>query len=176
MMIVIGISGKKKCGKSLMADYIRTIFPDRAHIVSFADALKQEVALAAGVDVKYINDHKDDFRLILQGWGTNFRRRHCGEDYWIKRLYKSCIDISVKSPDAIILIPDVRFRNEAAAILNIKGMLVRINRNECDIDDQHPSEVELDSWTRYDYIINNDGTIEDFKQEINKAIEALKLR
>lgn len=166
-MIIIGISGKKRSGKTLMAEHIKSFYPKRCHIVAFADALKDEVCVSLNITREYMEKNKEDLRLILQGWG-GYKRKHCGLDYWILR----CFDTIYKLPqDSIVIIPDVRHTNEAREVLHINGLLFRVERTECDIDDQHASEIELDKWTAWDMTLLNDGSIEAFKNTINSIIK-----
>ena len=167
-MIIIGISGKKKSGKTLMAQHIADVFPKRCKIISFADALKDDVCEFCKVSRQFLEDNKEDFRLILQGYGTNFRRKHSGNDYWIQRFLTTCY---AQPTNTIIVVPDVRFKNEAKTILQINGLLFRIERLDCDIQDQHPSEIELDQWTAWDMVLRNDSSIENFKNTINSVIK-----
>lgn len=65
-MYTIGLSGKKKSGKSTVANMIENCYPVGSVVkLAFADALKQEVARACMVSLEYIETHKDNFRLIL---------------------------------------------------------------------------------------------------------------
>lgn len=172
-MTIIGISGKKRTGKTTVAEYLQTLYPNRVFVMSFADALKDEVCDAMGITKKYMEENKDDFRLILQGWGTNFRRKHCGDDYWIVKYLTKLLKLPAQ---AIVVTPDVRFVNEAATILNVKGILWRINKLECDIDDQHSSETQLDSWTKWDAVINNDGDKETLFRTIDGILKQQNIK
>lgn len=174
-MIIIGISGKKKTGKSAIAEYIKTLYPNRVVEIAFADSLKDEVCQACNVTLDYLNTNKDNFRHILQGWGTDFRRKLCGDDYWIKAYLEKCLN-SGFNRHTIIVTPDVRFQNEAMTILKCKGILWRVERLECDIDDQHPSETALDHWTKWDAIIHNNDSLEALKQTINATLKQQNIK
>jgi hypothetical protein len=66
----------------------------------------------------------------------------------------------IKYPNWIIT--DVRFPNEAQAIVDRGGIMIRINRTDKSrINADHPSETALDNWDGFNYIIDNNGTIED---------------
>ena len=63
------------------------------------------------------NTDKEQFRLLMQWWGTEFRRNMVDKDYWIKKV-QSWID---KHPEVdVILIPDLRFKNEIEWIKKTK--------------------------------------------------------
>jgi len=169
-MIIIGIAGKKKSGKSLAANYIKAFAPSKVVIVSYADALKDEVAKACSVNRQYIEDHKDNFRLILQGWGTDYRRKLCGDDYWINKLITRLNEISNITPNAIVIIPDVRFRNEARNILMLNGFLINVTRLSNVDNDTHESENDLQDYP-FDGTIVNDGTVEQFHDKIKQTLK-----
>lgn len=174
-MTLIGISGKKKCGKTTIADHIQSLYPNRTFILSFADALKDEVCEALGVTREFLEKNKDDFRLLLQGWGTDIRRKHNGSDYWVRKYLTKVLRMS---KDAIVVTPDVRFLNEARAIIDVNGILWRVEKaalvHPADID-SHISETELDTRTAWDAVIHNDDTIESLKQTITNILQTYKL-
>ncbi len=60
------------------------------------------------------------------------------------------------------IITDVRFPNEAKAIKDRGGIIIRVNRAMTSKSiDTHESETALDNYTDFNYIIDNKGNIED---------------
>lgn len=171
-MKVIGITGFKKAGKDASAQELRKMFlPARTVQVNFADALKEEVAKACGVTVEYINANKDIFRTILQWWGTEFRRKLSGDEYWIIKWMERANKLT-PTPDYLIC-TDVRFINEAAVIRQLSGTIIRIERPGI-TSDGHASEVEqLQIHT--DFTVLNDGTIEELKQKLKTKLNGLHI-
>lgn len=168
-MQIIGLSGKKQTGKDTIINVLRHLQPNKNIIkIAFADALKEEVAIATGKSLEYITENKENFRLILQGWGTDFRRELCNKDYWIEKWLQRCI----KQDDtqvAFVVCPDVRFKNEAETIRKVGGKLFRVRRNT-KLEDNHISETELtDTNFGYDDWIDNNGTLEDLQKIVNKT-------
>lgn len=100
------------------------------------------------------------FRALLQWWGTEYRRAQ-DDQYWIKKALAKCSD-NTKT----YVISDCRFKNEAQAIIDADGILVRVNRpNGIDISNMaHASEIDLDDWDNWDCIIENTGTLEEYKE------------
>lgn len=98
---------------------------------------------------------------MLQKIGTNALRDNFHKNVWINAL---AIEIQ-KNPGNYI-ITDCRFKNEAQAIKDMGGILVRIERPVNPIaensgrDLKHPSEVDLDDYEGFDHVIINDGTVE----------------
>ena len=163
MSLIIGISGKKGAGKDTVATIIQSMQSCVVGRIGFATELKKEVARALGVTVEYIEQNKSNFRLILQGWGTDYRRKLCGEDYWVRIMEKA---IQHMSRCDIILIPDVRFQNEYDFVKRACGMLIRVNRTGL-VSDTHKSETELDNNT-FDFTITNDDTLESLVEQVKQ--------
>tara|TARA_R110002072_G_scaffold39942_7_gene113927 strand:- start:6370 stop:7080 length:711 start_codon:yes stop_codon:yes gene_type:complete len=77
------------------------------------------------------------------------------------------------------IVTDVRFPNEAKAIKEKGGILIRINRPQY-LDnglvirkDEHPSETALDDYDEFDYVIENDGTVQDLIDKV-KSLNIVK--
>lgn len=165
--MIIGISGKKRSGKDTVADILLGAHANSIKY-SFSNPLKCEVARACGVTVEYIEEHKDNFRLILQGWGTDYRRKLFGEDYWIKKMDQAIEQFSGRS---LVIIPDVRFMNEYDWVKLHDGIMVRVERPGLPTGDGHVSETELDNIPNWDIVIRNDGTIKDLIDQVNYKIK-----
>ena len=71
------------------------------------------------------------------------------------------------------IITDVRFHNEFDAIIDRNGFVVRVIRDGV-VNDSHASETTLDN-RNFDYIINNNGTIEELEIEVKKMLQHFKL-
>ena len=70
------------------------------------------------------------------------------------------------------LITDTRFPNEADAIKERGGIVVRVDRGLSTGD--HPSETALDDY-EFDYVIPNTGTIEELIEEVVKFVTLYEL-
>lgn len=65
---------------------------------------------------------------------------------------------------------DMRFPNEFDAVQNRGGITIRLHRGDGNTGD-HPSETGLDNHIdRFDYCIDNNGTIEDLYYQIHKIM------
>jgi hypothetical protein len=151
MTFYVGLVGTKGVGKSTLAGYLKDELPDAA-IIAFADALRADVVAMLG-DVydgipllPWLEERKATiFGPILQGVGE-FGRQSFGDDYWIKRLADAahCQDV--------VIVPDVRYVNEAEWIKAQGGLLVSVvgpPRWEGDQrDPSHPSEAAVPDCQR----------------------------
>ncbi len=78
------------------------------------------------------------------------------------------------------VITDLRFENEAQAILDRGGILIRVNRPIGKITypfilDTHPSETALDNYDKFHYTSDNNGTIEELIVKVEEILINLKL-
>ena len=146
-------------------------------------------------DVNYLTP-----RYALQTLGTEWGR-NCYNDIWIetgirtaKRLLEGgctyapsgglvcSLDKGYPPPNGVVF-ADLRFKNEFEAVRLAGGVLVRIYRPEQDGTNLagvklHPSEEEQRSIpdAAFDYIINNDGTLEDYTRKIDQFMSSTVLK
>ena len=168
MYNLIGISGKKRSGKNTISSLIKQELRKKVVEYAFADELKREVALACKVSVEYIEQHKDNFRLMLQGWGTDYKRKLVSDDYWVLKTFRN---INEAEPH-VAIITDVRFKSEAQAIKAVGGVIVRVSRNT-GLSDNHISETDMDDY-KADFIIDNNGSIEETKKQVKELVLKIK--
>jgi hypothetical protein len=100
---------------------------------------------------------------MLQRYGTEAHRDVFGEDFWVTQAMNG---LAVTSR---IVFTDVRFPNEAAAIDRKGGHVIRLERPGASIAEQyHASEQILQA----DYVVQNDGTIDDLHRKLDEIMEA----
>jgi len=96
-------------------------------------------------------------RSLLQWWGTEYRR-NSDTDYWVRKLAQT---IELEKPQ-IACVTDMRFPNEMGWILKY-GETVRVDRNDLP-PATHASETALEDATDWSLILENNGTLEEFKE------------
>lgn len=107
-------------------------------------------------------------RVVLQSLGTEFGRR-IQEDLWIKIALKS----DVKK---VIIVPDIRFVNEAKILKNKGGLLIRISTGEPEQQLGHISETEFSQIPvkLFDAVIVNDKTgLEKLKHQVICTVNSM---
>ena len=121
-------------------------------------------------------------RELLQKIGTECMRDCLHENVWINALYAEYTqDMSgysdrMSKEDMEELLPkwiltDCRFPNEAQSVKDRGGVVVRVERPG-QVKGTHASETGLDDWS-FDYVITNDGTMEDLLQKVKALMEEL---
>jgi hypothetical protein len=92
-------------------------------------------------------------RQIMQWWGTDFRRLHCGDAYWTRPV-TGRIHTQQQAHQWRHVVSDVRFPNEADAIRALGGVIWQVKRPGLLLDTSHISEVD-GSQFKPDAIISN---------------------
>lgn len=104
-------------------------------------------------------------REVLQFFGTDVCRK-IYENCWVQATLNQ---IHLEQP-RVAIIPDVRFEGEVAAIQKAGGRVIRLTRFATDAD-THQSELELDDYTGFDYVLDNSNmSISEQNQAIYKLL------
>lgn len=123
------------------------------------DRLSDDLKLVGGWDVaKAVNP---EVRRLLQVFGTEVGRNLFGEDFWVKQALDGAYPYTVFS--------DVRFKNEADAIREAGGIVIRIQRDGVFPVNGHSSETDLDDYD-FDYVIENNDDVEDLQNVIRLCV------
>lgn len=109
-------------------------------------------------------------RRILQWWGTEYRRTE-DPDYWTKAWTKKIEGFDLDNIH--ILIDDVRFMNELDTVRAKDGLIIKIERPGFNGAGNHASETSLDTYTDWNRVVVNDGTLEDFQLDIENITDEL---
>ncbi len=103
-------------------------------------------------------------RMLLQLMGTECGRNIIHENIWVNATFAAF------TLESRWVITDMRFPNELKAIKSRGGITIRINRPDT-IRMDHESETALDS-AEFDYVITNEGTLDDLKMKIKAILQA----
>jgi len=159
---IVGFTGYKGSGKDTAAAFLREIAQEQGMTTDrrgFADALKDELASRiCNVNYARVRAEMDDptkkerYRLGLQWWGSEFRRTD-DPDYWIKKM-RTWLEQCTAD---LVVIPDVRFENEAALIRELGGIIVRVTRPNNAPNDSHISETGIEAIAPDTNLDNSEG-------------------
>lgn len=183
---IIGLAGKKGCGKSTLASHLRW-YLDGAVEYSFALPLKRAIREVFGFDDKQLGlspdpdnskESRDEFwgetpRKIMQVVGTELFRDKLAElfpdnerfgkgNVWISAFEKW---LKGNTKHEHVIVSDVRFPNEAEAIRKLGGEIWLIERPSLSAQtDSHSSEQIQFSPDRV--IINDADTVDGFVKSV----------
>ena len=130
-MKLVGLCGYAGAGKDHVYQLLRDFFeePQKPVIrVALADNVRIEIEIALGIGyipALWNKPYPEEIRKLLQWWGTDYRR---GEDdgYWVDRTRRYIKELTKSYPDALIVVTDVRFADEAAMIQELGGMVCQV--------------------------------------------------
>jgi hypothetical protein len=169
---------------------IRDRLPATYHL-AFAGKLKEAAKLIYGLTDEQVygdiavKETVDEFwgvtpRHILQQIGTEVAR-NIHPDTWIKsvqreilRLNKEAKEDNLHPPNFVI--SDVRFLNEAKALKDMGGTLVRVTRPGIAIGlafSNHASETEQEAILCNSLLLNS-GTLEDLEKKVDSLMLELQ--
>jgi hypothetical protein len=102
-------------------------------------------------------------RKILQLLGTEAGREIIHPNIWVNSLFADY------TTDSNWIITDVRFPNEAQAIKDRGGIVIRVERpgGESHCGGAHASETALDTYN-FDYVIDNEGNIDELIDKVKQ--------
>lgn len=112
-------------------------------------------------------------RQLLQKFGTEVGR-NISPNLWVDALMNDYIKAKSGGYEEDWIVTDVRFENEAEAIRENGGILIRLNRNT-GFNDQHSSETALDNYKNFDLVIDNNGTIDELIDKVHNFMKEFKL-
>lgn len=199
--MIISVSGKFRSGKDTVAKMISAELMKsgyKTHRIAFADSLKQIVEILTGEIRTNLSDSKDfsypytDFNetqkntylpmwemtlgTMLQKLGTDVMRDHFNENVWINSVLNKIVHVPAND---VVIVTDTRFINEIFA-LKYKGCIcIKVVGDPTKAAEEstrskvHQSETDLDSYDAFDYVIKNDGTLEDLNNKIKFIVDKI---
>ena len=171
---IFGFSGNLGSGKNYVSEQLfLPLLPKKNTLVmALADHFKVACCAQDGVPYDKVFVTKDDqTRQLLQRRGTELGRDKYGHDIWI-RVLETWIKVYQERGIERFIITDLRFENEVEWVKSLGGITFRVkapernitrlkqeagdNDEKLKIISQHPSEIALNEYQGFDYIINND--------------------
>lgn len=182
-MSIIAICGGKTQGKDTFANYL--VYKYHFENIKISKQLKEIVKLMFNFNEDQINGISKDIvdekwkikpRQLMQYIGTDIMQfdiqniiPDIGRKFWIKSFIENNKD-NFKNKN--IIISDLRFIHEYEELKNNNKNIffIRIERDNIIINDSHKSETEYKNIP-VDYIIKNNGTIEDLYKNIDNLFK-----
>ena len=181
--MLIGLSGYAQSGKDTVAELLLLNYEYERR--SFAEPMRKAllalnpIVAAYSSRLMYLDEAVDvygwewakkdtDARRLLQVLGTEVGRKMFGESFWVDIAFKQITN------DERIVFNDVRFPNEAQAIVDKGGQVWRVQRENHKPVNLHVSETAMDNW-RFDDVILNAGSLSDLADEVFMLAKAKQL-
>lgn len=167
--MLVGVAGPARAGKGEAANAL--VYSNYGFLeYSFAAPMRQFIINLLGLkslaELDQIKDKPHPLlkgktpRYALQTLGTEWGRNMVSDSLWVD----VCLDRAMKTQNAII--SDVRFDNEAKAIVDNGGFIIHVTRPGTQISESsHASEAGIDK--KYvSYHVVNDGTVSEYHRKI----------
>ena len=178
---IIAVVGKTGSGKDFFSNYIKDEFES-------VDSFRFSQPLTEALGFFFDKIKKED-----QQWLSSALRDNYGEDILAKAIIKKI----EKSEKEIIILNGARVEEDVDMVKSINGKVIFIDceaykrwerikgRGEKEDDnisfdkfsemDQNRTEKQIENLKKEsDFIIDNNGTVNDFKKEINRIINIIK--
>lgn len=183
--LLIGVSGFARSGKDTAAAALVALGWEQrsfaAKLKAFLYAQNPPIPMPDGtgflrlkplvdsIGWERAKDEHPEVRALLQRTGTEAGRRVLYEDVWVDAALR-CLG------ETPVVLADCRFQNEADAIRDRGGLVLRVNRPGVGpatnaAGEVHTSETALDGYD-FDHVIDNSGSVEDLHR-VMRAITRL---
>lgn len=177
--MLIGLCGAAGAGKNTVAELLTDSNGGPFVQIAFADPLYECVSTITGLSVDRIKDREvketvipwlgKSPRQLLQTLGTEWGRGTVHPEIWIRIAMERAGQHQTFSG---VVVTDVRFDNEAQAIVDAGGEVWRVARPgwRCLADDAatHPSEAGVSDHL-IARIIDNSGSLDDLRLQLTAA-------
>ena len=165
---LIGIAGKAQSGKTTAAEIAAAL--TGGVILPLAQPLYDMLEVLRSDD--WPADREQPIpglgrsqRQLLQTLGTEWGRSLISPTLWVDHLMRRCASLPARQ---VVLIPDVRFDNEAAAIIDAGGKVWGVH-GRGGIAGNHTSEDGI-RWAFVSRWIDNQGTLHDLRRQVATAV------
>ena len=177
--MIIAICGHKFSGKSTVANLLHNA--TGYEVRSFATPLKKMVCALVGCTMDDLEDYdykentevpehlwaycangKHTIRALMQGLGDLMR----------KEIPDVFIECTLNSKDDF-LVSDCRFPNEAKAVKERGGIVIKVVRPDAQAKDSHQSETQIDE-IEADYTLWNDSTLGNLVANVDSLVRLLR--
>ena len=175
-MKIYVICGKARHGKDTTALAIKKAYSDKKVInLSYGSYIKEFAKNISDWD----GSEETKPRELLQHLGTEVIRNNIDKDFFIKRL---CNDIRVYSYYFdVITISDARFPDEVFTpkklfddVITIKVVRDNFETSLSDEEQKHSTETALDGFNDYDYVIENNGSIDELNEKVKTIVKEVE--
>jgi hypothetical protein len=176
---LIAFCGKAQCGKDTSVALIQNLILGQK--ISFAAPMREFMrdflgyesveAMHELYEVPHAELGWKTPRYALQTLGTEWGRNMIYDNMWVDKCIREADKIIEDNAGFTPLISDVRFQNEAVAIKNSGGIIIKVVRGDApEITNMtHSSENGIDD-EYIDYTIHNNGTLTELSDKLREIL------
>lgn len=175
---LIALAGRARSGKDTSADYFCRLGYAR---YSFAMPLKWGLQRMLGLTVDHTDGDLKELpvepygvspRVMMQTIGTEWGRNLINENIWLLRAEQVIAEWLRDDPELKgVVLPDVRFENEASWVREQGGLIVHLERPGTTEVAAHASESGI-APHQDDYLVLNDGSIDELNEQLADIMRA----
>lgn len=160
-------------------DFKKTNLGTEWWTVDYVKKYKEDVPTEDSIPIEITEVNKPmTVRDFLQKLGTDALRNGLHPNVWVNALMADYTRVEYNDDEQgeypNWIITDVRFDNEAIAIKNKGGIIIRVDRAGVEPINNHPSEIGLDNWN-FDYKIVNSSDIVDLLVSVKNILKFHKI-
>ncbi len=190
-MNIIGLMAEKGSGKDTVGEYliekygyqaswfaapmkrgVMEIFDMREEQVFGTQAQKEEVDPRWGVSGRDILQimGTEMFQYDIHKYLPNLKVEP--RMFWVERFKKWYNSNGMR--DTPIVLCDMRFQHEVDMIREMGGEVWKINRPDVGGNDQHGSETELHNIKNFNWLLDNNSTLNELYKKVDKRLASAK--
>lgn len=189
--LIIGLGHRKRVGKDTFAGFLEESLASMGwHVINqpFAMRMKEaahELFRWAGLRIGFHYEiHQKEKECPLPRLGKSPRdiwiefgnaMRAINPDVWVENLKHEVEWYCSQYRDGrriAVIIPDVRFPNEAEAVKSWGGTLMKISRSAAPVADDL-AEHALDDYAGWNWTLANEGSLDDLRETADRVAKYL---
>jgi hypothetical protein len=172
---LVGITGRARSGKDTFAGLLQTYLGGT--IYSMADPIRNMLrGLGINMSDPYWQVRKEESipifgkspRELMQTLGTEWGRQLVNPQIWVILAHRE----RMNAINSAMIVPDIRFDNEANWVRKSGGLIVRIERDNLPSVKAHSSEIGILMYPQ-DIVVKNNGTLEDLQIAAREVFYAI---
>lgn len=174
-MQVILLCGKAKNGKSTFGNFVKASYEKKGKkvcMLEYSDYIRYYIMKYFGWD----GDENNKPREFMQQLSTEIIRKQIDPDFLVRRAIEDLkvlsffFDVAILSgvrEEKEITLPKKEFKD----CLSVQVVRTDFDNELSERAKKHYTETALDNYHDYDYVIENNGTLEDLKKSAEKFVE-----
>ena len=165
---IVIISGKQFSGKDTVANILKNVL-ENFRLAPLAEAIKMEFVEKKMLSLNEVERNKPLYRAELIELGN--KKRAKDQNYWINK---------VLSAEGNLIVPDVRLKHELEIFRKLGAITIRVESERDErakrgrlVKENDLTETDLDNVKKWDYVIENNGSVMELQQKLQTTAEEI---